>query len=85
MVPFPVINLFVDRSCFGGARAHVQQQVQMSVQHLDGKEVHFKGDGALCLLGLLFWPSVAEQKKPVRFSSAEVKGYGASLLSIPFM
>lgn len=42
MVPLAVIDLLVDCPGLCGSRAHVQQQVQMAIQHLDSKEVHFK-------------------------------------------
>lgn len=42
MVPLSVVDLLVDGPGLGGAWAHVQQQVQVAVQHLDGKEVHLQ-------------------------------------------
>uniref|UniRef100_A0A3B3THT6 Uncharacterized protein n=1 Tax=Poecilia latipinna TaxID=48699 RepID=A0A3B3THT6_9TELE len=71
MVPFTIIDFFID--CFGlrGSRAHIQQQVQMAVQHLNGKEVHFKSLGCL--------------GKAVGFGGAEVKGDGPRLFGVPLV
>uniref|UniRef100_A0A3Q2GEI6 Uncharacterized protein n=1 Tax=Cyprinodon variegatus TaxID=28743 RepID=A0A3Q2GEI6_CYPVA len=56
MVPFTIIYFF---------------QVEMAIQHLNGKEVNFK---SLWCLG-----------KAVGFGGAEVKRDGSCLLSVPFV
>uniref|UniRef100_A0A3B1J7H7 Uncharacterized protein n=2 Tax=Astyanax mexicanus TaxID=7994 RepID=A0A3B1J7H7_ASTMX len=85
VVPFPIIHLLVDGPSLGGARTHIKQQIQMAVQHLNGEEVHLEREGALGLLGLLLGSTVAEEKKPVGFSGAEVEGDGAGLFGVPFV
>lgn len=57
----------------------------MSIQHLDGKEVHLKSLGTLGILWLLFRLAMAEEEKAIWLCGAEVKGDGASLLSIPLV
>lgn len=87
MIPLSVIDLLVHGESFGGARAHVQQQVEMAVQHLDGKEVNLERDGALVLLLLLLLLglAVAEEEQAIRLSGAEVERDGAGLLCRPLV
>uniref|UniRef100_A0A4W4FJ78 Uncharacterized protein n=1 Tax=Electrophorus electricus TaxID=8005 RepID=A0A4W4FJ78_ELEEL len=85
VVPLAVVDLLVDRPRLGGARAHVQQQIQVSVQHLDGEEVHLQCEGALGLLGLLLGPPVAEEQQAIGLRGAEVEGDGARLLGVPLV
>ena len=85
MVPFAVIDFLVDRLGLCGSRAHVQQQVQMAVQHLDGKEVHLESLGVLGILPLLLGLAMAEEEKAVGLCGAEVKGDGARLLGVPLV
>lgn len=51
MIPLSVVDLPVDGLGLGGSRAHVQQQVQVAVQHLDGEEIHLrvKGSGRISI------------------------------------
>lgn len=85
MVPLAVIHLLIDCPGLCGSRAHVQQQVQMAVQHLNGKEVHLESLGALGVLGLLLGLAVAEEEEAVGLGGAEVKGDGARLLGVPLV
>lgn len=57
----------------------------MSIQHLNGKEIHFESLGTLGVLRLLLGLAVAEEEKAVRLCGAEVKGDGACLLSVPLV
>ena len=82
MVPLPIVDFPVDRPGLGGAGAHVQQQVEVPVQHLNGKEVHLedlRALGVLHLLGL----AVAKEEQAVGLGGAEVEGDGAGLFGVP--
>uniref|UniRef100_A0A3B1J3K7 Uncharacterized protein n=2 Tax=Astyanax mexicanus TaxID=7994 RepID=A0A3B1J3K7_ASTMX len=84
MVPFSIIDLLVHSLGLGGARAHVQQEIEVSVQHLNGKEVHLHGLGAFgVFLLLLLGFAVAEEQQAVGFGGAEVEGDGTGLLRRP--
>lgn len=85
MVPLAIVDFLIDRLGFCSSWAHVKQQVQVALQHLNGKEVHLKGLGTLGILGLLFGLAVAEKEKAVGLCGAEVKGDGACLFSIPLV
>uniref|UniRef100_A0A3Q3F696 Uncharacterized protein n=1 Tax=Labrus bergylta TaxID=56723 RepID=A0A3Q3F696_9LABR len=85
VVPLSIIDLLIDRPGLCGSRAHIQQQVKMAVQHLDGKEVHLERLGILRVLGLLLGLSVAEEQEAIRLCGAEVKGDGARLLGVPLV
>uniref|UniRef100_A0A4W6E523 Uncharacterized protein n=1 Tax=Lates calcarifer TaxID=8187 RepID=A0A4W6E523_LATCA len=85
MVPLAVIDFLVDCLSLCGSRAHVQQQVQMTIQHLNGKEVHLESLGTLGILGLLLGLAMAEEEKAVGLCGTEVKRYGACLLSVPLV
>lgn len=85
MVPLAVIDLLIDCPGFGGSRAHIQQQVQVTVQHLDGKEVHLETLGILGVFGLLLGLAVAEEQEAVGLRGAEVEGDGARLLCVPLV
>uniref|UniRef100_A0A673MFJ4 Uncharacterized protein n=1 Tax=Sinocyclocheilus rhinocerous TaxID=307959 RepID=A0A673MFJ4_9TELE len=86
VVPFPVVYFFVDGTGFGGARAHVEQKVQVAVQHLNGEEIHLQGFGALGVFLLLrFGFSVAEEEKAVGLSGAEVEGDGTGFFGGPLV
>lgn len=85
MVPLSIIDFLVDRPGFGGSRAHIQQQVQMAIQHFNGKEIHLGSLGDLGIFRLLLGLPVAEEQKPIWLRGAEVKGDGACLLGIPLI
>lgn len=85
MVPLSIIDFLVDRPGFGSSGAHIKQQVQMAVQHLNGKEVHFGSLGNLRVFWLRLGFPVAEEQKAVGLRGAEVKGDGARLLGVPFV
>uniref|UniRef100_A0A8C1YBN9 Uncharacterized protein n=1 Tax=Cyprinus carpio TaxID=7962 RepID=A0A8C1YBN9_CYPCA len=86
VVPFPIIDFFVDGTGFGGARAHVKQKVQVAVQHLNGKEIHLQGFGALWVFLLLrLGFSVAEEEKAIGLSGAEVEGDGTGFFGGPLV
>uniref|UniRef100_A0A4W6FI51 Uncharacterized protein n=1 Tax=Lates calcarifer TaxID=8187 RepID=A0A4W6FI51_LATCA len=80
VIPFSVIDLPVDGLGLGGSRTHVKQQVQVSIQHLNGEEIH------LCswvLALLLSWFAMAEKHQPIGFCGPKchvrlwgVKGHG---------
>lgn len=83
MVPGAVIDLRLRGLDLDGAGAHVQQQVEPSVQQLHRKEVHLVVLLALwvpAVLGL----AVGEEYQPVWFRGAEVKGDGAHAFGVPF-
>lgn len=52
MIPFSVVDLSVDSLGLGGPWTHVQQQVEVPVQHLDGKKIHLKVTG--CYINILW-------------------------------
>uniref|UniRef100_F6UHY5 Uncharacterized protein n=1 Tax=Ornithorhynchus anatinus TaxID=9258 RepID=F6UHY5_ORNAN len=82
MVPLSVVDLLLQDLDLDGARAHVQQQVEVTVQHLDGEEVHLdhlRVLGVLLVAGL----AVAEEDQPVGLRGAEIERYGARLLGVP--
>uniref|UniRef100_A0A672ZAM2 Uncharacterized protein n=1 Tax=Sphaeramia orbicularis TaxID=375764 RepID=A0A672ZAM2_9TELE len=83
MVPGSVVDLGLRSFDLDGARAHVQQQVQPSVQQLHGKEVHLVVFLALCVPPVLRLP-VGEEYEPVGFRGAEVEGDGAHAFGVPF-
>lgn len=85
MVPLSIIYFLVDRPGFGGSRAHIQQQVQMAIQHLDGKEIHLGSLGNLGIFWLLLGLPVAEEQKAIWLRGAEVKRDGACLLGVPLV
>uniref|UniRef100_A0A3Q0R1C9 Uncharacterized protein n=1 Tax=Amphilophus citrinellus TaxID=61819 RepID=A0A3Q0R1C9_AMPCI len=65
MVPFSVIDL--------------SQQVQVSIQHLNGKKIHLARILALLLPGF----AMAEKHQPIGFRRPEVKRDGSRLLRCP--
>ncbi|KAJ0005079.1 hypothetical protein NQD34_011293, partial [Periophthalmus magnuspinnatus] len=87
VVPLSVVHLLVDRFRLGSPRAHVQQQIQMSIQHLNGKEVHFErlGVDRRHVLWRLLGFSMAEEEQSVRLGGPEVKGDRAGLLGVPLV
>lgn len=85
MVPLAVVDLLIDSPGFGGSRAHIQQQVQVAIKHLNGKEVHLETLRTLGVFGLLLGLAVTEEQEAVGFSGTEVEGDGASLLRVPFV
>lgn len=85
MVPLPIIDFLIDRPGLCCSRAHVQQQEQMAIQHLDGKEVHLERLGTLGVLWLLLGLAVAEEEKAVGLSGAEVEGDGTCFLRVPLV
>lgn len=82
MVPGAVVDLGLRGLDLDGAGAHVQQQVQASVQQLHCKEVHL-----VVLLTLGVAPvlrfAVGEEDQPVGFGGAEVEGDGADAFGVP--
>uniref|UniRef100_A0A8C9YQ21 Uncharacterized protein n=1 Tax=Sander lucioperca TaxID=283035 RepID=A0A8C9YQ21_SANLU len=83
MVPGAVVDLSLCGLDFDGAGAHVQQQVQPTVQQLHRKEVHLVVLLALCVPAVLGL-AVGEEYQPVGFRGAEVKGDGAYAFGVPF-
>lgn len=82
MVPGAVVDLGLCGLHLNGSRAHVQQQVQPSVQQLHCKEVHLVvllALGVPPVLGL----AVGEEDQAVRLGGAEVEGDGAHALCVP--
>lgn len=57
----------------------------MTIQHLNGKEVHLKSLWTLGILWLLLGLAMAKEEEAVGFCGAEVKGDGACLLSVPLV
>lgn len=82
MVPFAIIDLLIDGPGLRGARAHVQQQVQVAVQHFDSKEVHLESLGPTGLFAGL-GPAVAKEQQPIGFCGAEIEGYGTGPTGCP--
>uniref|UniRef100_A0A8D2ZS48 Uncharacterized protein n=1 Tax=Scophthalmus maximus TaxID=52904 RepID=A0A8D2ZS48_SCOMX len=83
VVPGAVIDLGQRSLDLDGPRAHIQQQVQRSVQQLHREEVHLVvllALGVPPVLGL----AVSEEDQPVGLGSAEVEGDGAHALGVPF-
>lgn len=82
MVPGAIVDLCLCGLDLDGAGAHVQQQVQPSIQQLHCKEVHL-----VVLLALRVPPvlgfAVGEEYQPVGFRCSEVKGDGAHALGVP--
>lgn len=85
MVPLAVVDLLVHCPGLGGPRAHIQQQVQVAVQHLDGKEVHLETLGTFRVFGLLLGLAVTKEQEAVGLGGAEVEGDGARLLGVPLV
>uniref|UniRef100_A0A8C6U5U1 Uncharacterized protein n=1 Tax=Neogobius melanostomus TaxID=47308 RepID=A0A8C6U5U1_9GOBI len=83
VVPVPVIDLGLRGFDFDRSRAHVQQQIQPSVQQLHGKEVHL---GVLLSLGVppVLSLALGEEDQAVGFGRTEVKGDGSDPLGVPF-
>lgn len=82
MVPNAIIDLGLRGLHLDGSRAHVQQQVQPSVQQLHCKEVHLVvllALGVPPVLGL----AVREEDQAIGLGGAEVKGDGAHALGVP--
>ncbi|KAJ0061052.1 hypothetical protein NL108_005861, partial [Boleophthalmus pectinirostris] len=82
VVPVPIVDLGLRRFDFDRPRAHVQQQIQPSIQQLYGEEVH------LCILLSLGVPSVlslslGEEDESVGFGGTKVKGDGAHSFGVP--
>lgn len=83
MVPGAIVDLSLCSLDLDGAGAHVQQQVQPSIQQLHCKEVNLVVLLAFCVppvLGL----AMGEEYQPVGFGGAEVKGDGAHTFGVPF-
>uniref|UniRef100_A0A671VF09 Uncharacterized protein n=1 Tax=Sparus aurata TaxID=8175 RepID=A0A671VF09_SPAAU len=82
MVPGAIVDLCLCGLDLDGAGAHVQQQVQPSIQQLHCKEVHL-----VVLLALRVPPvlrfTVGEEYQPVGLRRSEVKGDGAHALGVP--
>uniref|UniRef100_A0A3Q1C5X5 Uncharacterized protein n=2 Tax=Amphiprion TaxID=80969 RepID=A0A3Q1C5X5_AMPOC len=82
MVPGAIVDFSLCGLDLDGAGAHVQQQVQPSIQQLHCKEVHF-----VVLLALRIPPvlrfTVCEQYQPVGFGGAEIEGDGAHAFGVP--
>lgn len=85
MVPLAVIDFLINRLGLRGSGAHVQQQVQVAVQHLNGKEVHLERLRILGILWLLLGLAVTEEQKAVGLRGAKVKGDGARLFRVPLV
>lgn len=83
MVPGAVIDLSLRGFDLDGPRAHVQQQVQPSIQQLHRKEVHLVVLLALCISSVLGL-TVGEKYQPVGFRGAEVEGDGSHAFGVPF-
>lgn len=81
MVPGSVVHLALGGLHLNGPRAHVQQQVQASVQELHGEEVHLGVllAGILAVLGL----PMGEEDETVGLGGAEVEGDGAHAFGVP--
>uniref|UniRef100_A0A3Q2YYA0 Uncharacterized protein n=1 Tax=Hippocampus comes TaxID=109280 RepID=A0A3Q2YYA0_HIPCM len=47
------------------------QQIQVAIQHLNGKEVHFEDLGTFRILLLLLWLAMAEEEEPVWLCGTE--------------
>lgn len=82
MVPAAIVDPSLCGLDLDGPRAHVQQQVKLSVQQLHGKEVHLSVLGAPGFLPVL-WFTVGEEDQPVGFGGAEVEGDGAHPFGVP--
>lgn len=83
MVPVTVIDLSLRGLDFDGARAHIQQQVQPSIEQLHRKEIYLVVLLALCVPSVLGL-TMGEEYQPVGFGCAEVKRDGAHSFGVPF-
>uniref|UniRef100_A0A3P8XRK9 Uncharacterized protein n=1 Tax=Esox lucius TaxID=8010 RepID=A0A3P8XRK9_ESOLU len=80
MVPGSVVHLVLSGFDLDGSRAHVQQQIQPSIQQLHGKKVHL----VVLLPGPI--PSILGLQiiyQSVGFGGPEVKRNGAHPLGVP--
>ena len=82
VVPGAVIDLGLRGFHLDGARTHVQQQVQPSVQQLHRKEVHLVALLTFYVPPVLRLP-MGEQDQPVGLGGAKVKGDGGHAFSVP--
>uniref|UniRef100_A0A673N2Z4 Uncharacterized protein n=1 Tax=Sinocyclocheilus rhinocerous TaxID=307959 RepID=A0A673N2Z4_9TELE len=82
MIPGPIVHLVLCGFHFDSPRAHVQQQVQTSIQKLYCKKVHFCVLLATGVLSFL-WLPVGEENKTVWFGGTEVEGDGAHAFGVP--
>lgn len=79
MAPLAIIQPLIAGFDLDAARAHVHDEVEESVQQLDGEEV-----GAGLAVGLRsVQAAVAEQQQPAGLAGAEVKRDGSRLLGVP--
>lgn len=79
MAPLAIIQSLVTGFHLDAPRAHIHDQVQNSIQQLNGKEV---GPGLSVRLRTL-QAAMAEQQQATGLRGAEVKRYGARLLCVP--
>uniref|UniRef100_A0A672IYD1 Uncharacterized protein n=1 Tax=Salarias fasciatus TaxID=181472 RepID=A0A672IYD1_SALFA len=82
MVPGAVVDLRLGGLNLDGPGAHVQQQVQPSVQQLHREEVHLVVLEAFGVPSVLRLP-VGEEDEPVGLGGAEIEGDGAHALGVP--
>lgn len=79
VAPLAVVQPLVTGLHLDAAGAHVHDQVEESVQQLDGEEV-----GPLLLVRRRpLQAAVAEEQQAAGLRGAKVKGYGACLLCVP--
>uniref|UniRef100_A0A3Q2XQ10 Uncharacterized protein n=1 Tax=Hippocampus comes TaxID=109280 RepID=A0A3Q2XQ10_HIPCM len=79
VTPFPIIDFLVAGFQLGFARAHVDQQVQITIQQLQGEVIGLQLPSGLLLFGPLR-AAVAEEEEAAGLRGAEVEGDGARLL-----
>uniref|UniRef100_A0A8D3AHG3 Uncharacterized protein n=1 Tax=Scophthalmus maximus TaxID=52904 RepID=A0A8D3AHG3_SCOMX len=79
MAPLAITEPRIAGSHLDAARAHIHDQVEKSVQQLHGEEV---GPGLPVGLRSL-QTAMTEQQQTAGLRGAEVKRYGARLLSVP--
>lgn len=79
MAPLAIIQSLVTGFRLDAAGAHIHDQIQISVQELDGEEV---GPGLPVGLRAL-QAAMAEEQQATGLRGAEVERYGARLLCVP--
>lgn len=83
MVPFPIVGFLLSSFHFNGARAHVQQQVQIAIKEFHSKEVHLGvllTPHILPLLGL----AMREEDQAIWLGGTEIKGDRTHAFGVPF-
>lgn len=82
VAPLAVIDLAAGRPQLDAPRAHVQQEIEVTIQQLHGKVVGPLGRTVAAYPGPSP-PALAEEQQPIGLSGSEVQGDGTSALGAP--